>query len=277
MSIRWVASSFRAVDSVWKNYASLHSFFFTNASHDESRESRERSVFQGLAAKLEDTTFINNLGIMMDALSELSILSQSLQEETMPLPRANKLLHRTREVFKSHKERGGIHWREAQQAVQAREFKGVPLKVKESRNHPNEINRGQFYESVITNLSRRCMTEKDTKYTEMMKILFTEQWPDDISVDYGEEELRELCDLFSLCYREIIQPFRDFKDSGGKRVPDALKKLLKCVHTIPVSNAECERGFSLMNNIVTPTRNALLIENVSSLMTINSCGPPIAH
>lgn len=32
-------------------------------------------------------------------------------------------------------------------------------------------------------------------------------------------------------------------------------------------------GVSVMNNIVTLTRNTLMVENVLSLLTVNSCGP----
>ena len=39
---------------------------------------------------------------------------------------------------------------------------------------------------------------------------------------------------------------------------------------------ECERGFSLMNVILTKLRTSLTIEHLSSLMFVNMNGPPIA-
>jgi hypothetical protein len=276
ISVRWVASSYRAVTSIWKNYDSLHTFF-TNAAHDSDRDYKERSTFEGLANKLHEITFVKNLGLMMDALSELSSLSESLQEKQITLPRANRLLQRTIEVLKVHKERGGIYWREVEQAMKEHQFRGIPLKACEKRKNFTEINRGQIYQSIITNLAKRCMTEKDKRYSDMMKILYPDYWPEDIDVDYGEEDLKEICNLFCLRFNEMKQAYRDFKDSGGKHIPATLVKLLKCIQTIPISNAECERGFSVMNNIVTPTRNSLCVERVSSLLTINSCGPPVAQ
>jgi len=45
--------------------------------------------------------------------------------------------------------------------------------------------------------------------------------------------------------------------------------------TFPVSTAECERGFSLMNNICTKLRARLTMKNISNLMFLNSNGPPL--
>jgi len=45
--------------------------------------------------------------------------------------------------------------------------------------------------------------------------------------------------------------------------------------TFRCSTAECERGFSAMNNICTDIRSRLTICNISNLMFININGPPI--
>jgi len=49
--IRWVASSFRAVRAVWRDYPALHGHFL-NASRDSARSSTERAKFEGLAKSL---------------------------------------------------------------------------------------------------------------------------------------------------------------------------------------------------------------------------------
>jgi len=53
-----------------------------------------------------------------------------------------------------------------------------------------------------------------------------------------------------------------------------LQNLINAVHTLPVSTAECERGFSQMNLICTPTRSLLSVEHMSAL---NMSGPPLAE
>jgi len=98
LSVRWVASSFRTVRSVWLSYEALH-LHFTRKSSDPLTESREKARFAGLAKKLESGTFIKNLGLMHDALEELSDLSLALQRVDISLPVANKLVGRQVEVF----------------------------------------------------------------------------------------------------------------------------------------------------------------------------------
>ena len=70
--------------------------------------------------------------------------------------------------------------------------------------------------------------------------------------------------------------FRDFKSDPSLPMTTPLLTLRHAVETFAVSSAECERGFSKMNAIVTPLRSLLRIENVSSLMFINIVGPPLA-
>jgi len=46
--------------------------------------------------------------------------------------------------------------------------------------------------------------------------------------------------------------------------------------TFPCWTAECERGFSVMNNICTDLRSRLTINNISNLMFININRPPLS-
>jgi hypothetical protein len=67
---------------------------------------------------------------------------------------------------------------------------------------------------------------------------------------------------------------RDFVTD--KTVVPNIKKLLSIIATYPVTSADCERGFSTMNDICTKTRNSLDIENVSDLLFLSLVGPPVA-
>ena len=44
---------------------------------------------------------------------------------------------------------------------------------------------------------------------------------------------------------------------------------------LPVSTADCERGFSCMNRIVTPLRNRLKTENIDKLVRLSAEGPEV--
>ena len=74
-----------------------------------------------------------------------------------------------------------------------------------------------------------------------------------------------------------MSEFHDFLNVQGRRAPTNKAKLINYSKTIPVSSAECERGFSQMNLVATNLRNKLLVENISSLMFIKLTCPPLKN
>ncbi|KAJ4946434.1 hypothetical protein JOQ06_024101 [Pogonophryne albipinna] len=127
LSIRWVASSERSVRAVWENYRVLHDHF-TNAANDTSRDSRDRAKYKGLDDVLTSATFVSNLGLMYDALTELSDLSRQLQKREMTLPTADRLLTREIRVFESMVTMPGPHMTTVHTALAEKSFKGVALR-----------------------------------------------------------------------------------------------------------------------------------------------------
>ena len=93
-------------------------------------------------------------------------------------------------------------------------------------------------------------------------------WPSIMDTDYGENEVRQLCNYFRLPYSPVRDAYCDYKDSGGKHIASELKTLTNCVNTIPCSMAECELVFSAMNLIATDICSKLMIKQVSTLMFI---------
>ncbi|GBN73830.1 E3 SUMO-protein ligase KIAA1586 [Araneus ventricosus] len=88
----------------------------------------------------------------------------------------------------------------------------------------------------------------------------------------GETEIEKPCALFRLNVNETKNSYRDYLENSSV-VPKELIPLMNCSSLIPCSSSECERGFSQMNIMVTPTR--LWTSNISSLMFINLNGPNI--
>ena len=76
-------------------------------------------------------------------------------------------------------------------------------------------------------------------------------------------------------FRDLKGAFRDYRDTRGKTVTPAVLALLNCVNIIPVSTAECERGFSKMNVICSSLWTRLTVPHNSSLMFVSFCGPPV--
>ena len=65
---------------------------FEKASNDPTRSASDkcRPTYEGLKKKITSTEFMMDLGLMCDALHELSELSLDLQERNMDLYKANK-------------------------------------------------------------------------------------------------------------------------------------------------------------------------------------------
>ena len=100
------------------------------------------------------------------------------------------------------------------------------------------------------------------------------EFPDNPPPKYIDIEVSALCSRFNLNVRSSINGFRDYLEDHQKR-PNDLLPLLRACDTLAYSSVECERGFSLLNLIMTPLRNQLLVENVANLMFVNLNGPPI--
>jgi hypothetical protein len=58
-------------------------------------------------------------------------------------------------------------------------------------------------------------------------------------------------------------------------MPKELSQIWHILHTIDISFSECERGFSQMNQTVTPERSSLLVKTVAILLFIIIVGPPL--
>lgn len=106
-----------------------------------------------------------------------------------------------------------------------------------------------------------------------LNVLEEYTWPIDPPVRFGEDSISRLCRRFRLPDTETVSSFRDFVDTHGRKQDVPIKRLRSTIALIPISSADCERGFSLMNLIISDRRNRLLITRVSSLMFIHSHGP----
>ncbi|XP_023818862.1 E3 SUMO-protein ligase KIAA1586-like [Oryzias latipes] len=178
----------------------------------------------------------------------------------------------------------GKHTVEAEQAEQKMEFNGHQLKVGRSPT----IDSALFITAVVESMKERLFTTTANKaqssvtadrkeaYNSLinqMAVLHPENWDQD-NPRFGEEEVRTLCERLNINEQEAHLGYVEFKASGGRSIPPPLKKLLLAVDTLSASNADCERGFSTMNNIMTDLRGTMTTKNVSNLLFISSFGPP---
>ncbi|KAJ1099489.1 hypothetical protein NDU88_004590 [Pleurodeles waltl] len=281
LDTRWVASSFRTVEPIWNAYPALCKHF-TNAAEDGFRDSSTRNMYTGLGRRLASIQFVANLGLMYDALQELSELSLELQKCDSTIIDAHRAICRQIAVFEAMVDRQGNHFSQCKKAIEQNIFQGVVLHKGKITDKINE--QGQFFSSLAKNLRHRLLStggtisndrkaEYDILISEV-KVLYKQYWPDELPALYGESDIEPLCKRFNNGSRQTICAYREYKESGSKEIKRQFKELLIALHTIAISIAECERGFSQMNLICTSTRASLLTETTSSLMFLNLVGPP---
>jgi len=147
LGVRWVASSYRAVRAVWKSYDALYKHFSESAVV-KSLDSKERATFSGLAKKLQSAAFLHNLALMHDALEELADLSESLQANSVTLPKAHRLISRQIEIFRARKadDGEGEKCKIAADCIKLGKHQNVPLQAVSGKDVV--INRQQFYQAL---------------------------------------------------------------------------------------------------------------------------------
>lgn len=289
-TIRWVASSQRTVKAVWENYSALNKHF-SEAKLDNQRDSKERAKFQGLENMLSSVQFLENLGVMYDALNELTGLSLELQKRNTSLEEAQNAIKRTIKVFESMcSSVPGEYHKKALRAAEDKKIRDIQLH--ESKKVV-KIDSKQFFRSLVNNLNSRLVENvftashlstssiqnKDDRMTRIIsasKVLYKNNWPSTSTLDicYGDESIGSLCNFFHILEkRRYINAFRMYVEN--REIPIELMPLIKIVETIPISTAECERAFSTMNEIHTEKRNKLMIARSSGLIFISSVGPPV--
>jgi hypothetical protein len=100
---------------------------FTNAKDDCSREKKDRSIYEGLLKKITTVEFVLDLGLMCDALQELSLLSLELQKRNINLYSANNKIKRLAQVYEERRAYPGQYYKISTTAANCLIFQGVPI------------------------------------------------------------------------------------------------------------------------------------------------------
>lgn len=256
---------------IWKTFPALYNHLY-NASNDSTKDKKTQSKYIGLYKKLESPQFILDLALMCDILIELSYLSNQLQSHAITLLQADQFIKRTIRVVESFKSKDGEHISEAKVAQINMVFKTITLTNNQKLIC---INPNQFITSACNNLKSRLLdsNEHETLILNNIQILNKNTWPRDVDIRHGENEIQRLGRRFLLNTSVLVQEMRHFIHTGTMN--EEITELNMLIKTLPVSTAECERGFSLMNIICSDLRSKLTIKNISNLMFININRPPL--
>ncbi|XP_027459736.2 E3 SUMO-protein ligase KIAA1586 homolog [Zalophus californianus] len=266
MGPRWAACSLQAATAVWHAYPVLY-MHFSNS-------------YSGLAKRLANIHFLQDLALMIDILEELSLLSTALQSRSTNIQKAQKLIKRTIRALENLKIGTGKHESQIEGLIKSDKFKDIPFN---KNNKYNALPRSMLIENIIEHMHLRLVSDRnhDESIFNYFDLLEPSTWPyEEITSPWiaGEKKLFHLCEI--LKYKIDLNDFREFVNNNIKSInvsiPTTIQKAKKIVNTIAINNAEAERGFNLMNIICTRVRNSLTIDHISDLMTINLLGKELA-
>lgn len=147
----------------------------------------------GLAKRLSSCAFVNNLGLMHDALQELSL---ELQKRDCTIIMAHKAICRQIRVFEAMSQRPGRYSQVTKRGIEENSFQGVPLHT--GRASDRNLDQREFFGSLAWNLEKRMLSQgKDQKgYIKLiddLKVLYPQYWPQDAAALFGEGEVETLC------------------------------------------------------------------------------------
>ncbi|XP_061476360.1 E3 SUMO-protein ligase KIAA1586 homolog isoform X4 [Rhineura floridana] len=264
---RWAACSLQAATAVWHAYPALYMHF-------------SRSSYSGLAKRLANINFLQDLALMIDILEEFSLLSTALQSRSTNIQKAQKLIERTIRALENLKIGTGKHESQVEDLIKLDKFKDIPFN---KNNKFNALPRNMLLENIIQHMNLRLLLDRnnDESIFNYFDLLEPSTWPNEELTSpwiAGEKKLYHLSEI--LKHVIDLNDFRDFVDnnveSNNVPIPATIQKAKKIVSTIAISSAEAERGFSLMNIICTRVRNSLTVDHISDLMTINLLGKELA-
>jgi hypothetical protein len=269
--VRWLSSSYQTVDAVYKSLPALVAHLL--ASSANAATSKDRAKAQGMAKKMQSWLFVAELALMRDVLDVLKTLSLYLQSRSASIMEAKSHLDTVCRTLTAMKTADGVTLAEVKEQIEkAGKLQGLdiaPASIKETEQFA--LVRRQFIQALVDNLSSRF---PDRQLVEAGAVLSPQSWPEDEleKALHGDREVLHLSNLCHIDQRQVLTEFRIYKNNV-RDVGESLSKLMKTVQLLPISSADCERGFSCMNINDTPVRNQLSIESLSSLIFLKVNGP----
>uniref|UniRef100_A0A8C6U3T2 HAT C-terminal dimerisation domain-containing protein n=1 Tax=Neogobius melanostomus TaxID=47308 RepID=A0A8C6U3T2_9GOBI len=244
--VRWLSSSCTSVTALWESYPALVKI-----------PSSERAKCSGIHKKMTQWLFLEEMAFVKDALETLQALSLFLQRRDATAVTANTEVDVAVRALGAMRQVDGTSAKRLHGEYGASEtFKGVNVSQPSDRDKRKaEVFREGFYTSLAENIQRRL---DDNGIISASAALNPSNWPpdEDERILYGDEKLLAIQKKLAV-------------DIGESNY------ILTAVSTLPVSTAECERGFSAMNRALTDERNRMQICTLNALLFLSINGPDI--
>lgn len=274
--IRWLSSTYRSINALWKCLPSLCKFF-QERTLDSTISSKDQAKATGMLRKMQNWSFAFELALLRDSLDILQNLSLFLQRRDSSLLNAQASLQIALKSLTALKSTNGLSLEHiTDEYDNCGTVLGMKIQTPDEKHRTSFSKmRGQFLQGLIDNLRHRFPHEG---LLQAGAALDPDTWPDDDvqKAFYGDKEVLRLAQLCDVSCSTVLDEYRQYKQNV-KKIGVELAKLLHRVQLLPVSSSECERGFSSMNLDNTAARNRLQIQTLSSLIFIKVNGPPATH
>jgi hypothetical protein len=163
----------------------------------------------GLQRKSTSTEFISDMGLMCNALQELSELSLKLQDRKINLYQANVKVRALVQIFKERMAIPGNYYDCAAIAANKLSFQGVELYIKIIKNDL-PINLNTIYKQVKMSIEEWLLSNNESNSINWTHILYPKIWHVNVPFTFGEKEIRSLAKWLRLNERKSIRGFREY-------------------------------------------------------------------
>ena len=300
-AVRWLSLDY-AVDAIFKSWPSLVAVLGEEAASGNA-------VARGLSAKVESYTFIAYTCMLVDILPLFSKLSKVLQSDSLDYNKFCVVLDVVRNSLQAMSNTTEVGMPHLQQLVELPvvdgqvTYLGVQLTHRDSEVAAFRNQKSNFLGELLTQLDRRFPADG----MELLKCLhqvlapqFAQSMAPEHLPEFATAELSYVRHHFGQLpalalnperARGDFLPFKQYLRQNTSRLmclffeelimgfcdvfPDFVI-MAKFYLSIPLNSAECERGFSVQNNIKTKSRNRLGGERLDEIMRIRINGPPVS-
>ena len=154
-------------------------------------------------------------------------------------------------------------------------FMGVALTKSDDDETTFNILRKRFFQTLHDNIVQRF---PHTSLLQAASALDQSSWPVDHleRALFGDDKIAFLCKEFNIPSKEaadIVMEYCMYKKRQA--IGPKLATFVLLLQVLPISSADCERGFSQMNLHHTDLRNSLAVKTVSDLLMVSNNGPPL--
>ena len=259
-------------------------------SLDREASERENPTADGCLRKMKTYKFIATLHLLCDTLPHLSRLSKLFQRQEINLAHVEPMVTATLNAVRNLQQERGPHLKKVDELLRT--------VLREHNISATDHQRAEFDRSIRQKFLKTLEDHIVSRFPNnsiitALSVFDPQNMPEEF-VLYGEDEIELLGDHFGgaddlltewIQFRELMKSsyqsctlaqLAENLYKGKPPVAESFPKVAKLISIavmIPVSTADCERGFSAMNSIKTELRNRMKAATLDRLVRIAIDGP----